>query len=157
MAVSTGLSVMGTIQQGKQEAAQFEYQAQLNEQNADTALAQSQREAIESRRQGDLALSSQRAAASQVGSVSEGSVLDIMGQTEREVSLQTESDIYKGQAEAQNLNSQANINRINAKNAKTNSKMKAAGQLFSGASSMFSRFGASASGGGGSTSAMLPF
>lgn len=157
-AVGTGISVLGTIQAGREAKAQAEYQAKVQEQQADEAYASAQRDATEKYRKGRIMLGDQRAAiAGSGGDLTDPSVLDIMGDTEAEIDLAARTDIYKGEQQARGLNDAAINSRISGKNAQKASYISAAGSLFSGVSSMYSRFGAPAKTSAPKTSVKLPY
>lgn len=139
----TIMSVSGALQQGKDAEAKAKYEAKVQEQQADEAQAASQREASEKYRQGQYMLSQQRAAiAGSGGSVNDPSVIDMMGETAGETALSAETSIYKGEQQARGYNDAAKVSRYEGKAARRASYYNAAGALFSGVTSMFSRFGA---------------
>lgn len=141
-AVGTGIGVLGTIQQGREAKAQAEYQAKVQEQQADEAYASAQRDAAEKYRKGQIMLGDQRAAiAGSGGDLTDPSVLDIMGDTAAEIDLAARTDIYRGDQQARGYNDAAINSRITGKNAQRASYLSAAGTLFSGVSNMYSRFG----------------
>lgn len=141
-AIGTGISVLGTIQQGREAKAQAEYQATVQEMQADEAQAASQRDAAETYRKGQIMLGDQRAAiAASGGSLTDPSVIDIMGDTAAEIDLAARTDIYKGEQQARGYNDAAVNSRISGQNALKASYIGAAGGLFSGISNMYSRFG----------------
>lgn len=141
-AIGTGISVLGTIQAGREAKAQADYQAKVQEMQADEAQAASQRDAAEKYRQGRLIASQQRAAvAGSGGALDDPSVIDIMADTDFETDLAARTDIYRGEQQARGLNDAAVNSRISGKNAQRAAMLSAAGNLFSGVSNMYSRFG----------------
>lgn len=141
-AIGTGISVLGTIQAGREAEAQANYQAKVQEMQADEAQAASQRDAAEKYRQGRLMLSQQRAAiAGSGGALDDPSVIDIMADTDAEADLAARTDIYRGEQQARGYNDAAVNSRISGQNARKASYISAAGNLFSGVSNMYSRFG----------------
>ncbi|MQY48189.1 hypothetical protein GAO09_19320 [Rhizobiales bacterium RZME27] len=144
-AIGTGISVLGTIQAGREAKAQADYQAKVQEMQADEAQAASQRDAAATYRQGRLIASQQRAAvAGAGGDLTDPSVIDIMADTDFETDLAARTDIYRGEQQARGLNDAAVNSRISGKNAQKAAFISAAGNLFSGVSNMYSRFGAQA-------------
>ncbi|AXV15122.1 hypothetical protein CYG48_05055 [Neorhizobium sp. SOG26] len=140
--IGTAVQTFGTIQAGREANARAQYEAKVQEQQADEAYAASQRDAAEKYRQGRLMLSQQRAAiAGSGGDLTDPSVLDIMGDTAAEIDLAARTDIYKGDQQARGYNDAAKNSRISGKNALNASYISAAGSLFSGVSNMYSRFG----------------
>lgn len=141
-AVGTGIQVLGTIKAGNDADAKAQYEAKVQEQQADEAKAASQRDAASQYRQGQQLLSQQRAAiAGSGGSLSDPSVIDLMGDTAGEARLAADTELYKGEQQSRGYNDAAKNSRISGKNAKTAAYISAAGGLFSGVSSMYSRFG----------------
>lgn len=140
--IGTAVSTLGTIQAGREAKAQADYQAKVQEMQADESVASSQRDAAEKYRQGRLIASQQRAAiAGSGGDLTDPSVIDIMADTDFETDLAARTDIYRGEQQARGLNDAAVNSRISGKNAQKASYISAAGNLFSGVSNMYSRFG----------------
>lgn len=140
--IGTAISTFGTIQAGREAEAQANYQAKVQEQQADEAYASSQRDAAEKYRKGQIMLGDQRAAiAGSGGDLTDPSVLDIMGDTQAEIDLAARTDIFRGDQQARGYNDAAINSRISGQNAKRASYLNAAGTLFSGVSNMYSRFG----------------
>lgn len=140
--IGTAVQTFGTIKAGKDADAKAQYEAKVQEQQADEAKAASQRDAAAQHRQGQQLLSQQRAAiAGSGGSLADPSVIDLMGDTSAEVELAKETELFKGEQQSRGYNDAAKNSRISGKNAKTAAYISAAGGLFSGVSSMYSRFG----------------
>lgn len=140
--VGAGVQALGTLQAGKEEKARFAYEQKVQRQQADEAQAASQRDAAARYREGRLLASQQRAAiAGSGGSLEDASVIDLMNDTQDEVNLAAETEIYKGEQQRRGYDDAAKIAGINANNAMSRAKWQAAGGLFAGASNMFSRFG----------------
>ena len=140
--IGTGVQILGTIQAGREADAKAQYEAKVQEQQADEATASSQRSAAEQHRQGQFLLSQQRAAiAGSGGSLADASVLDLMGDTAAEADLAARTEIYKGDQQSRGYNDAAKVSRISGRNARNASYISAAGSLFSGVSNMYSRFG----------------
>lgn len=138
----TILQVAGTMQAGREEKARLQYEEKVQEQQADEALAASQRDAASRYREGRLLLSQQRAAiAGSGGNITDASVIDLMGDTAAEADLAARTEIYKGEQQSRGYNDAAKVAGVNADNAMRRARWQAAGQLFSGVSSMYSRFG----------------
>lgn len=132
----------GALQAGREQKARYEYEQKVQEQQADEAIAASQRDAAARYREGEFLLSQQRAGiAGSGGSAADASVIDMMGDTAAEVDLAARSDIYRGEQQARGYNDAAKIAGIDAKSAMNRATWQAAGGLFSGVSNMYSRFG----------------
>lgn len=141
--LGVGVQALGTITQGREAKAQADYQAQVAAANADEAQASSQRDAAEQYRRGRILESKQRAAiAAGGGSTADPSVLDIMGDTASAADLNARTEIYKGENQARGYDSMAAVDRAQGKSAMSAAYLGAAGDLFSGASSLYARFGA---------------
>lgn len=138
----TIMSVAGTIQEGREQKARFQYDQRVAAQQADEATAASQRDAMARYREGRYLLSQQQAAiAGSGGNLTDPSVMDVMGDTTERVALAAQTDIYKGEQQARGYNDAAKVAGYNAESAMRAARIKAAGELFSGMSSILSRFG----------------
>jgi len=143
-AIGTIMSVAGTIQEGREQKARFQYEQKVAAQQADEATAASQRDAMARYREGRHLLSQQQAAiAGSGGTMTDPSVIDIMDDTTERVRLAAETDIYKGEQQARGYNDAAKVAGYNAESAMRAARIKATTNLFSGMSSLFSRFGES--------------
>jgi hypothetical protein len=140
--IGAAVSAIGTLSAGAQQKKRYEYEAKVQQQQADEAQAASQREAADKYRQGRLIESQQRALiAGSGGSLGDASVIDLMGDTRQQVALAAETDIYKGEQQARGYNDAAEVSKINAKNSMQAAWLNAGADLFSGVSNMYSRFG----------------
>lgn len=129
------------------------YQSQEDKNAANTALASSQRQAIDAGKQKDLVLSKlQAGAAATGGDTSDDNVVNLAGQIEDRGEYQQLMDVFNGQSRFNALNDAASnvlvtgANRVNADNFRADTMqqqagLSAAGTLMSGASSMFSKYG----------------
>jgi len=157
-AIGTIMSVAGTIQEGREQKARFQYEQKVAAQQADEAAAASQRDAMARYREGRQLLSQQQAAiAGSGGTMTDPSVIDIMDDTSERVRLAAETDIYKGDQQARGYNDAAKVAGYNAESAMRAARIRAAGSLFSGMSSLFSRFGESNKKTESPTSVALPY
>ncbi|KRB51967.1 hypothetical protein ASE04_09640 [Rhizobium sp. Root708] len=130
------------MEQGREDKARYQYEQKVNEQQADEAVAASQRDAAQRYKEGQFLLSQQRATvAGSGGSISDASVIDLMGDTADATAYAGQSEIYKGEQQARGYNDAAAVAGYNANSAMKAARIAAAGQLFGGVSSMFSRFG----------------
>lgn len=143
-AIGTIVSVAGTMEEGREQKARYQYEQKVAAQQADEATAASQRDAMARYREGRYLLSQQQAAiAGSGGNMTDPSVMRIMDDTTEQVTLAAESDIYKGDQQARGYNDAAKVAGYNAESAMRAARIKAASTLFSGMSTMFSRFGES--------------
>ena len=141
-ALGTVMSVAGTMEEGREQKARFQYDQKVAAQQADEATAASQRDAMARYREGRYLLSQQQAAiAGSGGNLTDPSVMDVMGDTTERVTLAAQTDIYKGEQQARGYNDAAKVAGYNAESAMRAARIKAAGELFSGMSSILSRFG----------------
>ena len=141
-ALGTVMSVAGTMEEGREQKARFQYDQKVAAQQADEATAASQRDAMARYREGKYLLSQQQAAiAGSGGNLTDPSVMDVMGDTTERVTLAAQTDIYKGEQQARGYNDAAKVAGYNAESAMRAARIKAAGELFSGMSSILSRFG----------------
>ncbi|MGV2099056.1 hypothetical protein [Rhizobium sp. 21-4511-3d] len=157
-AAGSALQVMGTLQQGREAKARYQYEQKQASQQADEAEASSQRDAAERYRQGQLLLSQQRAAiAGSGGDVTDPSVIDLMNDTQDQVNYAADSEIYKGKQQAKGYNDAATVAGINADNAMDAAWLSAGAQLFGGITDMYTRFGKPSRQTAPSTSVKLPY
>lgn len=157
-AIGTATSVVGTLAAGAQQKKRFEFEQKVAEQQADEASAASQRDAQARYREGRLIASQQRAQiAGSGGSVADQGVIDLMGDTQERVTLAAQTDIYKGEQQKRGFNDAAKIAGINAENSMSQAWLNAGGQLFSGISSMYSRFGQQQKQGAAASKVALPY
>lgn len=140
--IGAGISAVGTIAGGISANNRAEYEAKVMEQQADEAKAASQREAMNRYREGKIIASDQRAAiAGSGGSLGDAGVIDLMRDTQGQVALAAETDIFKGEQQARGYNDAATMSRFNGKQAMAASFLNAGAGLFSNVSGMYSRFG----------------
>lgn len=138
MAVGTGMSVYSTLQEGKaaDKASKIEQQ-QLNAQAEATRKA-GQHESMMKRKEGSRLLASQIAQASASGGTFSGSNLLLMANTASEIEKDASMIEYNYGVNARQYESQGRMVRWQGKQAKRASRIRAAAQAFSGASSMYS-------------------
>lgn len=130
----TAVSAAGAIQAGNQQQAALDAQAAARERQANEQRAVSQREAAARRNNAEQVLSRQRAvAAASGGGASDKTVLDIMGDTEAEGDFQAASALYEGETQGRNLDYQAGIDRMEARNARLSGFINAGSTVLSGA------------------------
>lgn len=151
---STAMSVVGAIQQGNAQEAQYKAQAQAQEYNAkvseNQAIAANQQTAAREdaeRRQRRIQLGNARASISQSGLGDTGSILDMFDQTAIESELNVLNSRYEGNMQARGFTEQAALDRYGAASSRANAKaasqakwLNAGSALLSGASSGYSSY-----------------
>lgn len=147
-AIGTGISVMGSLQQGQQQANQAQFQAQVAQNNAviagqqrDRAIKVAASNEDDFRRQQSDLFGSRRALLGKTGiEAGRGSPLSVSADFEGEselnaLRLRNEGDVNSNRLQQSILNSQgqAGLFATQGRNAVTNSFSRAGGELFSGA------------------------
>ena len=138
---STAFSVIGAIQQGNAQSAQYKAQAQAADYNAkvaeNNAIAINQQTAAREdaeRRQRRIRLGSAAASMSQSGLTDTGSIMDMFDQSAIESELDILNSRYEGNLQARGYGEQAKLDRYSAATASSNaSAAKSAGMLNAGA------------------------
>ena len=140
---STAFSALGTLAEGRQAAATAEFEAKQREAQAKESRAVGQQAALERRREQRLLISRQLAVAAKAGGAGDPGVIDIFAETAGEGEYNVLAELYKGETRARGLETAAEVRRLEGKQAKTASFFKAGSQIFSGASSLYKKFGQS--------------
>lgn len=119
--VISGLAgALGSISQANAQADANEYNAQVSEQNAAYARQEAEAEAIRTRRENQRRLGQTAAQYGKAGVVlSEGSPLDVLGDASAEGELDAMIQSYKGERQGRYYDSEAQINRQKAKDARS--------------------------------------
>lgn len=139
MAVSTAVSVMGAIQQGKAAKQAADYNATINLQNAQIARSQAEAAAKQHERETYLRLGSIHAGQGHAGGAAgEGSVLDVLGDVAAQRELERQNIFYNAELQARSFQNTATLDTWQGNNAKQASYMKAGTELFKGVSNMYS-------------------
>lgn len=131
--VSTAVSAVGAIKQGRAESRAATYNAQVAEQDAVIARQQAQQEAAQIDRENRMRQGAITAKAGAAGVGMSGSVLDVLGDVVAQGELERQNAIYQGELSARGSNQTATMERKRAKTAKTASYFKAGETLLSGA------------------------
>lgn len=146
---STAMSVVGAIQQGNAQEAQYKAQEQASTYNAqvsrNNAIAQNQQTAAREdaeRRQRRIQLGSARASMSQTGLTDTGSILDMFDQTAIDSELNVLNSRYEGNMAARGFNEQAALDEYGARTARANAKAASSAKWLNAGSALLS--GASA-------------
>lgn len=134
---STLFGAFSKNESGKAQQEMLDYQARQAEVKAGQERASSQRKALAQRKAGDLAESNAiAAAAAGGGSISDPTVMDIVGDIEDESQYRSLTALYEGEDAARGLETQADIKRYEGKVARSTGRSSAIGTLVSGAGSM---------------------
>lgn len=133
MAVGTVVSAYGQYQAGKAQKRAYDYNAQIQQQNARIAEEQAQYEARRQESRTRKMLAAQRVAYAGSGFQSNaGTALDTLRQTMQEGEMDKMAILYGGDVEAVNQRSQAALSRMQGKAAYKAGMFNAAGTLLSG-------------------------
>jgi len=136
--LGTAATVAGTVQQGKAAKAAAETESLGLQAQAASERASAQRAAEEARRRGARVLSEQRATAAASGGGVTGTVLDLLGDTQKDISLAAGREMYLGEDRAVGLTQRAKAVRNKGKTDYAGSMFEAVGQ---GAKGLYSQFG----------------
>ena len=154
--IGTAVSTVSTIQQGKAQAASYNNQAAVADQNAKIAGRQAEvaaqngaEEERQMRRRGAATIGTQKTAFAASGIDSgAGSAVDVINDTSAQNELDAlairknaANQVWNNQAEQTNYVNQASAARSAAKNANSSAKMSAFGTLLTGASALQSKYG----------------
>lgn len=153
-----GVQLMGTLMQANSQAAQgkaqqqeYNYVAAEERQQANQEAAASQRVAAQDELKTKyVASQAQAAAAASGGAATDPTVETNAEQIAGQGRLKTLTDIYQGTSSAYARNNQANLDQYQGTLANQAGQTKMFVTLFSGASSLYSRYGSPFSGSGGS-------
>lgn len=142
MIASTAISAVGTIAQGNAARAAGNYQAAQLNQQAGQERAIAQRNAIEQRHKATLANSRALAvAAAGGGGASDPTVNNIMGDITGQGEYNALSALYTGEERARGMNMQADVARLEGKQARSASLLKAGTTILGAGSTLADRFG----------------
>ena len=129
---------IGTIQQSQAASATASFNAAVMERNAVIADREAAENARRVREAGRRALGQQQAAFGASGVVAgEGTPLDVLGSTAADVELDALTARYSGIVEAQNLRSQASLERSRASSVRTSGFIGAGTNLLFGTAQAF--------------------
>ncbi len=141
-AASTALTVGNAIREGDQAKIDSQIKARELREDANARQADSQREAIQRRRQGNFAASRARAiAAASGGGVSDTTADTLIGRIEAQSDFNVLNALYEGDTTARGLRDGARTARREGRAARTSSRYRALGSAFSGATSFASKYG----------------
>lgn len=138
---ATVLSATGAATAGVAANNMAKSKAEQSEIAGREAVAASQRQAIQVRRQGNLVQSrAQAVAASSGAGASDPTVLDIMGGIGAQTEYNALSALYVGQSEARNRQAEANAARFEGKQAMVKGFMDAGASVLSGGASLYDKY-----------------
>lgn len=157
----TIMQAKGIKEEGREQRDRFLYEKKVAEQKADEATAAAQRDSMARYREGRFLLSQQQAAlAANGGSLADASVIDLMDDTQEQVALSADTEMFKGEQQRRGYTDAAKVAAYDAESAMMAAKRRATGVIVGGVSTMFSRFGEMSGGfkgGSASTGATLPY
>lgn len=132
-AISAGVSALSSIRQGRAAEAAGNYNAQINEQNAQFAYEEAQELARIQDRETYLRLGAIRAAHGASGGVAnEGSVYDVLADTAAESERERQFVFRSGEMKARGFLSTASLDRMEGRAARQASYFQAGSELLSG-------------------------
>lgn len=141
VAAGAVLSAGSTILGAGSEAKQLKSEARQLEYNAGQRRASSQRQAIDERRDADLAASRALAlAAASGGGADDPTVVNNIAKISGEGEYRALTALYNGDVEARQMEQDAIARRKEAKNVKRAGYLEAAGTIISAGSSLSGRF-----------------
>ncbi len=159
--VGAGASFAGSMVQaaGQREAGRAAeedayFEAQQLEENSKEEFAASQRDALEARREGRLAMSAgqARAAASGAGAGAEApTILKLMGDVAQRSEYGAQAALFGGESRRAGMYTQAEATRRTGRAQRQGANLSAAGTIFSGIGNAFSSFSSMGGFSGGST------
>lgn len=129
----TYMSVQSSSQQAKAQSAMLNYNAKIDEQNAELKRREGMDRASEIRDRTRRLVGSQRTGYAKAGVTREGTPLLMELETQEMGELDAMMTQYNAQVGAQQHLSQAKYNRMGASSAKRTGRLKAGQSLFSGA------------------------
>jgi len=139
-AVAGGVaSAAGSLSAGQSQSNMAKYNAAVSEREAAQAREAAKFEEARNRKASESLLSSQRAAFAKGGVTSEGSPLLVQAETAEEAEIDALALRYSGSVAEARAKSQAALDRMQGRAAKTTGYIGAGSSLLSGASSAFRR------------------
>ena len=132
MIVGTAVSAYGQYQAGKAQKAAYDYNAQIEERNAQIARDQAAYDAKQQEKRTRQISASQRVAYAAGGFTMAGTPLDTLRQSATEGEMDRMAILYGGDVEAANRESHAELARMQGTAAKTAGTYAAAGTAIGG-------------------------
>lgn len=131
-AVSTGLGVYSSVQQGAQAKDAAEFNAAVARNNALSAQQQAASEAKQISRRNRLLSATRRARFAASGVELSGSVSDVLFDSDVQEEMDRRSALYRGQLRANSARAQASHFDVQGKNASSNAILNASGTFLGG-------------------------
>lgn len=141
MAAAAVVGAIGAIRQGQAAKAAADFNAKVQEQNAQIARQEAQDALANQRREDYMRLGAIRAAQGHSGgSGSEGSVLDILGDAAAQGELERQRIVYEGELKARGYQNTATLDRYSGANAEIGGYLKAGTELLGGGGSAYTSY-----------------
>jgi hypothetical protein len=137
MGVAAAVGAAASIQSGQQQKAASQFNATVQQQNADAAIAQGDAEAARRDRLARIALGSGQASIGASGLKPEGSPLDLMESNAAQLEIQTLQAKYDAGLRARGYTVQSQLDTFTGDVAEQRGYMGAAQALLGGASSAY--------------------
>lgn len=137
MAAAAGAQAISSISQGNAQSNMAKYNAAVSEREARQAKEAAKFEESRNRQAAESLLSSQRAAYAKGGVTSEGSPLLVQAETAEEAEIDALALRYSGSVAEARAKSQAALDRMQGKAAKTAGYLGAGTSLLKGASKIW--------------------
>jgi hypothetical protein len=139
---STAIGVAGTVRAGQEAKIQGEIKARELREDANARQAESQREAIVRRRQGNFAASRARAvAAASGGGVSGTTAETLIERIDTQTDLNVMNALFEGSTVARGLRRGANVSEREGRSASRASYLEAAGTALEGSTNFYDKYG----------------
>jgi hypothetical protein len=135
MIVGTAVTAYGQYQAGQDKKAALDYNAQIEERNAQVRLEKAEYDANQKDKRTRAVIASQRVAFAAGGFTVAGTPLDTLRDTATQGEMDRMAIMYGGEMDAENSRNQATLNRMEGKAASKAGKFAAAGTVLSGAGS----------------------
>ena len=135
MIVGTAVTAYGQYQAGKDKQAALDYNASIEERNAQVRLEKAEYDANQKDKKTRRVIASQRVAFAAGGFTIAGTALDTLRDSATQGEMDRMAIMYGGEMDAENSRNQAELNRMEGKAAARAGKYAAAGTVLSGAGS----------------------
>lgn len=138
IAAGAAVSAYSAIRQGQAAKAAGDYNATVNEQNAQLVRQETQDLTRAQARENYLRMGAVRANQGKAGgAANEGSVLDVLADVAAQGELEKQQIAYQGALKERGYRNTARLDRFSGKQALQNSYMKAGSDLLSGAGTAY--------------------
>ncbi|MGH8702050.1 MAG: hypothetical protein ACREVR_12880 [Burkholderiales bacterium] len=130
---AAAVSAYGAIQQGQAAKQQARFNADVADQNAKAARANSVMQQQQQQRETYKRLGAIRANQGASGGTMEGSALDVLGETAAQSELEKQNIAYRGELQARGHTNTATLDLMQGKQAEKSANIQAAGTLLQAA------------------------